>query len=393
MHTVVGVFDTPNEAQDASEVLLDSGFDISEVRWQSNTAAHTGKTLATADRTTTGTEPRHEDEGFMAGIGRFFSDLFSSDDAEHAGHYSEAVRRGSTVVTVTVSEPGRVEAVRSILVAAGAVDIDKRSESWREEGYQGFDPSSQPYHPDQVAAERSRYQNNKPSASKQAMTPDGSRQVEPGTVRPVVRAERELGKCELDLATVHVSPRTEPRPVEEPVQGREEHADSERRSMDRPASYADMKALAGGPIEIDESSKRLVASKAARVAEEVVAGTEASTRSETMTDALRNTGVDADKGDATTLRMRTDTGMAEPDYRRHYQANLAILGGSYEDYAPVYRYGSSLRSDPRYADRSWDEVEADIRHEWTRHNPTGSSTWEQARQAMRHGWERMAGQR
>ena len=236
MQTVVGVFDTPGEAQDASEVLLDSGFDASEVRLQSNPAAQASDTATTADRTGTGTDPRREDEGFMAGIGRFFSDLFSSDDTEHAGHYSEAVRRGSTVVTVTVTEPGRVEEVRSILAAAGAVDIDKRSESWREEGYEGFDPSSQPYHPDQIAAERSRYQNNNLSASKDVMTPDGSRQVDQGTVLPVVREELEVGKREVDLGTVRVFSRTETRPVEEQVQLREAHADVERRTVDRPTA-------------------------------------------------------------------------------------------------------------------------------------------------------------
>ena len=397
MQTVVGVFDTPGEAQDASEVLLDSGFDASEVRLQSNPAAQASDTVTTTDRTITGTgtNPRHEDEGFMAGIGRFFSDLFSSDDTEHAGHYSEAVRRGSTVVTVTVTEPGRVEEVRSILAAAGAVDIDKRSESWREEGYEGFDPSSQPYHPDQIAAERSRYQNNNPSVSKDVMTPDGSRQVDQGTVLPVVREELEVGKREVELGTVRVFSRTETRPVEEQVQLREAHADVERRTVDRPAAEADLKAFKGGSIEIHETAERPVVSKTARVVEEVVVGTEASTRTETVTEQLRNTVVDVDKGNAKTINMgmSTDRGMAEPDYRSHYQANMASMGGSYDDYAPAYQYGYSLRSNPRYAERSWDEVEADARDDWTRRNPAGNSTWEKTKQAVRHGWESMTGQR
>ena len=396
MQTVVGVFDTPNEAQDASEVLLDSGFNASEVRLQSNPAAQASDTVTTTDRTITGTgtDARHEDEGFMAGIGRFFSDLFSSDDTEHAGHYSEAVRRGSTVLTVTVAEPGRVEEVRSILAAAGAVDIDKRSESWREEGYQGFDPSSQPYHTDQIAAERSRYQNNL-SASKDVMTPDGSRQVDNGTVLPVVREELEVGKRAVDLGTVRVFTRTETRPVEEQVQLHEERADIERRTVDRPASEADLKAFEGGSIEIHETAERAVVSKTARVVEEVVVGTEASTRTETVSEQLRNTVVDVDKSNARTMNsgMGTDNAMAEPGYRSHYQANMASMGGSYDDYAPAYQYGSSMRSDPRYADRSWDEVEADARNDWTNRNPDGESTWEKTKQAVRHGWESMTGRR
>ncbi|MBG6077917.1 YsnF/AvaK domain-containing protein [Polaromonas sp. CG_9.11] len=387
MQTVVGVFDTVNEAQDARDALLDSGFDASEMRLQSNPAEQPSDTLTTTDRTITGTTPRTEDEGFMAGIGRFFGDLFGSDDKEQAGHYSEAVRRGSTVLAVTVAEPDRVEQARSILSTAGAVDIDKRSESWREEGYSGFDPSAEPYHPDQIAAERSRYQSNSLQSSDDLMTPDGSRQVDQGTVLPVVREDLEVGKREVDLGTVRVFSRTETRPVEEQVQLHEERADIERRTVDRPATEADLKAFEGGSIEIHETSERPVVSKTARVVEEVVVGTEASTRTETVKEQLRNTVVNVDKGDAET------TGMAEPDYRSHYQANQASLGGTYEEYEPAYRYGSTLRSDPRYANRSWDEVEADAHNDWTSRNPTGGSPWEKTKQAVRQGWESMTGRR
>ena len=391
MQTVVGVFDTVDEAQDARDALVDMGFDASEVRVQSNPAAHTGETLTTTDRTITGTSRNGEDEGFMASIGHFFSNLFGSDDNEHAGHYSEAVRRGSTVVAVTVAEADRVEQARSALAAAGAVDIDKRTESWREDGYSGFDPSAQPYHPDQIAAERSRYQTNTVSGSNDVMTPDGSRQGDQGTVLPVVREEIEVGKREVDLGTVRVFSRTETRAVEEQVQLHEERADIERRSVDRPASEADLKAFEGGSIEIHETAERPVVSKTARVVEEVVVGTEASTRTETIKEQLRNTVVDVDKGDAGTINMGMD--MGKPDYRSHYQANMASMGGSYEDYAPAYQYGSTLRSDPRYANRSWDDVEADAHTDWTSRNPNGNSTWENTKQAIRHGWESMTGQR
>jgi len=346
MQTVVGVFDTVDDAQNARDALLDSGFDASEVRLQSNSAAQDSDTLTTTDRTISGTSRSStENEGFMAGIGRFFGDLFGSNDNEQAGNYSEAVRRGSTVVAVTVSDPGRVEQARSTLAAAGAVDIDKRTESWRQEGYEGFDPSAQPYQPDQVAAERSRYQSAGTRSSDDLLTPNDTRvdHVDQGTVLP----------------------------VEEQVQLREERADIERRAVDRPATEADLKAFEGGSIEIHETSERPVAS----------------TRTETVSEQVRNTVVDVDKsGDGT-------PGTAGPDYRSHYAANRASLDGAYEDYEPAYQYGSSLRSDPRYANRSWDEVEADARNDWSNRYPTGASTWEQTKQAVRHGWESMTGRR
>lgn len=411
MQTVVGVFDTTDDAENARESLLDSGFSDSEIVVQANPEAQSGDYLSTTDSTITGTAHRSnegEGEGFLAGVGRFFSDLFGSDETERAGHYSEAVRRGSTVVSVTVDDPVRVEQARATLAAAGAVDLDKRTESWREEGYAGFDPASAPYQPEQIAAERSRYQTT--SSMRQAgdaLMPDDTRtrQVADGTVLPVVREDLEVGKREVDLGTVRVFSRTETRPVEEQVQLREERADIERRTVDRPASEADLKAFQdGSAIEIHETSERPVVSKTARVVEEVVVGTQASTRTETVSDQLRSTVVEVDKsnagmntapgmGSTTGMGSMGSTDMASPDYRSHYQTYQSSLGGSYEDYEPAYQYGSTLRADPRYANRSWDEVEADARSDWAGRNPDGASTWEKTKMAVRHGWESMTGRR
>lgn len=379
MQTIVGVFDTIDDAENARESLLDSGFDASEVRVQSSSSAKSSDSLTTTDRTITGTSRSgNDDEGFMAGIGRFFGDLFGSDDKENAGHYSEAVRRGSTVVAVTVADATRVEKARSVLAAAGAVDIDKRTDSWREQGYAGFDPASKPYQPDQIATERSRNQS--------------ANMVDKGTVLPVVREDIEVGKREVDLGTVRVFSRTEMRPVEEQVQLREERADIERRTVDRPATEADLKAFEGGSIEIRETAERPVVSKTARVVEEVVVGTEATSRTETISDQVRSTVVEVDKS-GTGTNTTAGMGVAGSDYRSHYQTNMSSLGGRYEDYEPAYQYGSTLRSDPRYANRSWEDVEADARSDWTNRHPGGASTWEKTKMAVKHGWESMTGRR
>ncbi|MDQ3058856.1 MAG: YsnF/AvaK domain-containing protein [Pseudomonadota bacterium] len=369
MQTVVGVFDTVDEAERARESLLDAGFDHSAIRMQSHAEMLGGNDDA-YDRTTdnrTGSDT--QDDGFMASVGRFFSNLFGGED-EHAGQYSEAVRRGNSVLVVTVDE-SRVESARATLAAAGAVDIDKRTESWREEGYAGFDPSARPFGTDEVQAERSRFQ-----AQNEGM------QTDSGTVLPVVREEIEVGKREVDLGAVRVFSHTEVRPVQEQVQLREERAEIERRAVDRPATEADLKAFEGSSIEIRETAERPVVSKTARVVEEVKVGTQATTHTETISDQVRNTVVDVEN---------SATGSA-PDYRSHYQTHRAVLGGTYDDYDPAYRYGASLRSDARYANRSWDEVEADAQRDWTSRYPD-DSTWERTKQAVRHGWESMTGRR
>ena len=388
MQTVIGVFDSIDEAQSARESLLNSGFEASELRVQSSSEMEQG---STSSSTMTNSAGKDQDEGFMAGVGRFFHNLFGSDDTEQAGHYSEAVRRGSAVLTVTLADDSRVEQARSALASAGAVDIDKRTESWRQDGYAGFDPASAPYKSEQILAERSRNQGQMDMAT-QPVNPNATKtvrtsEVADGTVIPVIREELEVGKREVDLGTVRVVSRTETRPVEEQVQLREERAEIERRAIDRPATEADLKAFEGGSIEIHETAERAAVSKTARVVEEVVVGTDAKTRTETISDQVRNTVVEVDKDQASTAMA------GSPDYRTHYQANMASMGGTYEDYQPAYAYGSEIRSDPRYASRSWDDVEADAKSDWSSRNTDGASTWEKSKQAVKHGWESMTGRR
>ena len=377
MQTVVGVFDTVDEAQSARQSLLDDGFDASAVTVQSNPQA-----LREGDQAATDTSTRSgENAGFMASIGSFFSNLFGGNDNEHAGNYSEAVRRGSSVVVVTVPDESRVEAARAALADAGAVDIDKRTEGWRQEGYAGFNPASRPYQADEVRAERSRFQAQpQPAMDFSSQRQENAGEVASGSVLPIVREDIEVGKREVELGRVRVFSRTETRPFEEQVQLHEERADIERRAVDRPATQADLQAFEGGSIEIQETAERAVVSKTARVVEEVVVGTQATTHTETVSDELRNTVVDVENDTA-----------AGTDYRSHYQANLAALGGSYDDYAPAYQYGSTLRADPRYASRDWDDVEKDAKKDWSSRHP--GSAWERTKLAVRHGWESVTGQR
>ena len=392
MQTVIGVFDTVEEAQDAQKSLLSAGFDRSEVRIQSQS---TLKSFDSESSTTTssrsGDSSSGSGEGFMASIGNFFSNLFGSDNehAEHAGHYSEAVRRGGSVLVVTAQDESQVQAARTALSAAGAVDIDKRAAGWRQDGYSGFDPAAQPFGAKEVQADRSKMQ-AQTQAQTQPLTANAKVQAKNNAVLPIVKEEIEIGKREVDLGAVRVFSRTEMRPVSEQVQLREQHADIQRRPVDRPAAEADLKAFEGGSIEVKEMAERAVVSKTARVVEEVVVGTQASTRTETISDQVRNTVVDVEKtGEDNSLNQGNQGNQGTPDYRNHYQANLANTGVSYEDYEPAYRYGYGMRTDSRYANRAWNDVEGEAQRDWSSHNPNGN--WEKFKQAVKHGWDSMTG--
>jgi hypothetical protein len=81
----------------------------------------------------------------------------------------------------------------------------------------------------------------------------------------------------------------------------------------------------------------------------------------------------------------------DDEFRSDWNTRYATTGGSYDDYAPAYRYGSTLGSDTRYKGRSWDEIESSARSDWQTRYP--NSSWENFKAAVRHGWERVSGQR
>jgi len=62
---------------------------------------------------------------------------------EHANLYSEGVRRGGTLLVVHAPETS-ADRVQSIMTRNGAVDVNKRGENWRREGWSRFDPNADP---------------------------------------------------------------------------------------------------------------------------------------------------------------------------------------------------------------------------------------------------------
>ncbi|HEY3461430.1 MAG TPA: hypothetical protein VGL52_11450 [Casimicrobiaceae bacterium] len=77
----------------------------------------------------------------------------SESDAQY---YAEAVRRGGALVTVRADD-ARAERAADIMRAHGAIDIERRAERWREQGWTGFDENAQPYTPADLAREEDLY--------------------------------------------------------------------------------------------------------------------------------------------------------------------------------------------------------------------------------------------
>lgn len=194
---------------------------------------------------------------------------------------------------------------------------------------------------------------------------------------PVVQEELKVGKREVQRGGVRVYSRVIETPVNESVNLREEHVNVERRPVDQPISTADAAAFKEQSIELRETAEEAVVQKSARVVEEVLVGKEVSNREQQIHDTVRRTDVQIE-----------NLGADDSEYRRDWQSNYASLGGSYDDYAPAYQYGTESRS--KYQGRNWDDVENDLRSDWdSRYGKSGASTWEKFKAAVRHGWDKI----
>ena len=141
MQTILATFDDDQMARQAVDELVAEGFPRANVHLQSGTIP--GETRPSAGST----------NSVMSAVGRFFSNLFESEE-HHAEVYSEAVRRGSTVIAVDAQTDADINRAQSLLQRFGSVNLDDRAAHWKSEGWRGFDPGAVPLSDDERAAQR-----------------------------------------------------------------------------------------------------------------------------------------------------------------------------------------------------------------------------------------------
>lgn len=353
--TVLGVFDDYSTAEQVAQDLTNAGIERSSIDVRSN--FRTGA----AGR---GYESR-EHEG---GISGFFHRLFGSEQSD-AGHYDEAVRRGNSVVCVT-GTPDQIEHAVEIMNAAGAIDIDRRVERYRETGYDHYDPNAPAYSHDEAIAERARYSGR-----------------EDGGSIPVIEEELQVGKRTVRRGGVRVYSHVVEQPVEENIELREERVKVDRRRVDRPAEKGELSGLRDQSIEVQEITEEPVVQKRARVREEVVVGKETNRRTEKVRDTVRRTEVEVERIGGEDARDDDYRG----DFRRDWNERYAASGGAYETYEPAYEYGYQSASEDRWRGRSWSEVEPELRSDYERRYP--GSAWERMKDSVRYGWDKVTGRR
>ncbi|HVL75118.1 MAG TPA: hypothetical protein VM406_03815 [Noviherbaspirillum sp.] len=153
-NTIIAVYDDYNDAEATMKELLLAGFSRTDVQLNPH-ADSTGVDRASSVDEQTG--------GHAHGIGHFFRSLFGMEDTEEEegrfrrDMYAEAIRRGSSLVTVHADRDDQLEMALAILRRHNPVDLDKRSEHWRREGWSGFEESAPHYTGEQSRAERMRH--------------------------------------------------------------------------------------------------------------------------------------------------------------------------------------------------------------------------------------------
>jgi len=293
---------------------------------------------------------------------------------EEAEYYAEGVERGGTLVAVRTDEE-RAERVRSLMDRHGAVEVER-------------------LHADRTVPGEGRAMGGPPVAGQPtgepAMAgPPPSAPIEP-TAReetreaiPVAEEQIQVGKRRVQKGAVRVYTQVREQPVEEEVRLREQRARVERRPADRPV-HAGEQPFREQSMEFTETGEEPVIAKRARIVEEVSIEADEGERTEVVRDAVRRTDVTVERSGQPAAAFQG----AEADFRQHCERTFGPGARRYEDCAPAYRFGYDLGSHPGYGGGDWAGIEPEARRRWETRN---EGTWEEFKDSIRYAWDRARG--
>ena len=365
--TVIGIFDNPNQAQNAVQQLVSSGISRDNIDIANASASDN-----------TSIDYNNDDND---GIGGFFSSLFGMDD-DNSRKYSHVARRGTTVTVHTQSNE-ESERAADLLDQYGAVDIDEQAARYGYTGSTGATTSGVGLGASDMgtgtvgmgmgatnmgmgttdltpSGSTSTGMNSVNMNTGAADITAGTTGMSTGTTGmdmgagttgmdmgtgattgntftnsdmdndltdvnrnnlnsdqtiQVIEENLQVGKREVETGGVRLRSRIVERPVEEHLRLREERINIQRTPVNRPASSADLNNFQEGTIEMTEHAEVPVVNKEARVVEEVTLGKEVTEHDEVVRDTVRNTEVDVDNlsSDADNLRTGNQSFLDDDD--------------------------------------------------------------------------------
>ncbi|WP_108461946.1 YsnF/AvaK domain-containing protein [Devosia naphthalenivorans] len=269
--TVSAFFDTQNDAQHAVDRLVEAGIPADSVRlvpgYESDTPV---------------TDRSEQHRGFFASL----ADFFMPDEDRYT--YAEGLSRGGYLVVVNDLELAHYERAVDILDDEGSIDLDEREQSWRSEGWSGYQAGATGYDTDLDTADN--FSDAQPLNDRNLDTSNSLGTTTDETI-PVVDERLVVGKRDVNLGRVRVRSYLREEPVSADVNLHEERVTLDRRPVDRPLSDADA-AFRDRTIEAEAHGEEAVVSKEARVTEEISLRKEGTDRQETVNDTVRKTEVE-----------------------------------------------------------------------------------------------------
>jgi uncharacterized protein (TIGR02271 family) len=254
--TVTAFFEDRSDADSAVEKLIGAGISRDTIRL-----------VPGKEQNATATDA-NEHKGLWASLEDMF---FPHDDR---AVYSEGLRRGGYLVTVSGLSESKHDTAVDILDDEGSIDLDERSASWKAEGWS-------PTATDNGYVAGSAVTSSAPLTSG----------VGNDEVIPVVEEELRVGKRDVNNGRVRVRAYTVETPISEQVSLRDENVTIERRPVDRAVTGTEA-AFTDRTIEAEEHHEEAVIAKDARVVEEISLRKTAEQRDETISDSVRKTEVE-----------------------------------------------------------------------------------------------------
>jgi hypothetical protein len=352
-HTVIGLFDTYAQAESARNMLVQTGFQSSDIELQANPETPVDANAA-------------QSPGVIANIERFLSSLFatSGPTAPEAERYTDAVRRGAVLVAVSAASESHAELARNSLHKLGAIEVSERAPD------AGLSPVEARAADAEVRREHSVL--DELGLGAPAVTPTA---VQPSS--DALLAEEEARR-RARMDAIHGVPPVDETSAEALAAASAPGAGAVMRPDVPPVEASASTPRADVPDYGVPTSADRVAPAAAAIASAGVAGSGAVMTPDT-----------AAPGRAMPQQVPDEFVEYEEDFRTHYDAEYAHEGVRYDEYVPAYHYGAAMAREIRYQDRPWEEVEPEVQADWERGKPVGS--WERFKSAVRHGWDRVTG--
>ena len=279
--TLSAFFDTRGAADQAVSDLEAAGVPRQHIHRVDGRAASAGS--ATSDTGST---------GFLASL----KDMFMPEEDRYG--YAEGLQRGGYLVSVKADEANYTR-VTDILDRDGAIDMDEREASWRQDGWTGYQADSTARSTAGSAA------TGAVAGTASAALATGAAAVAPrgtGTVQdeviPIYEERLRVGKRDVSHGRVRLRSYVVETPVQEQVALRREHVEVDRRPVDRAVTSPEV-AFQDRTIELEERAEEAVVSKDIRVKEEIGLRRVVDERTETVSDKVRRTEVEVEDGRTT----------------------------------------------------------------------------------------------